>query len=149
MVRVPWIGGKLRNLHLPLHAPEGKLTAVPCLLGCLALGLPRLVLLIVWLSSSWLDPVFSTRVWPFLGFLFLPATTLGYAAAWHIEQGASTVGGTLMILVGLLFDLGWFGVIRRRRRQPPQAGPGPSDGPRGGGGRREIVIEAETLDRKD
>jgi len=124
---------------------------VPCLLGCLALGLPRLVLLIVWLSSSWLDPVFSTRVWPFLGFLFLPATTLGYAAAWHIDQGASTVGGTLMIVAGLLFDLGWFGVIRRRRRQRPpnEPGGGPSGGPRSVGGRREIVIEAETLRRDD
>ncbi len=124
---------------------------MPCLLGCLALGLPRLVLLIVWLSSSWLDPVFSTRVWPFLGFLFLPATTLGYAAAWHIDQGASTVGGTLMIVAGLLFDLGWFGVIRRRRRQRPpnEPGGGPSGGPRSVGGRREIVIEAETLRRDD
>lgn len=124
---------------------------MPCLLGCLALGLPRLVLLIVWLSSSWLDPVFSTRVWPFLGFLFLPATTLGYAAAWHIDQGASTVGGTLMIVAGLLFDLGWFGVIRRRRRQQPpnEPGGGPSGGPRSVGGRREIVIEAETLRRDD
>jgi hypothetical protein len=109
------------------------------------------VLLIVWLSSSWLDPVFSTRVWPFLGFLFLPATTLGYAAAWHIDQGASTVGGTLMIVAGLLFDLGWFGVIRRRRRQRPpnEPGGGPSGGPRSVGGRREIVLEAETLRRDD
>jgi hypothetical protein len=112
------------------------------------------VLLIVWLSSSWLDPVFSTRIWPFLGFLFMPATTLGYAAAWHIDQGASTIGGTLMILLGLLFDFGWFGIVRRRRRTPPTPPPGPgSDRPGGpggpGGGRREIVIEAETLRNRD
>lgn len=139
---------------MPLHGSEGKLWNVPCLLGCLALGLPRLVLLIVWLSSSWLDPVFSTRVWPFLGFLFMPATTLGYAAAWHIDQGASTIGGTLMILMGLLFDFGWFGIVRRRRRTPPTPPPGPGSDRHGGsggpgGGRREIVIEAETIRNRD
>jgi hypothetical protein len=59
--------------------------------------------------------------------------------------------GTLMIVAGLLFDLGWFGVIRRRRRQRPpnEPGGGPSGGPRSVGGRREIVIEAETLRRDD
>jgi hypothetical protein len=56
-----------------------------------------------------------------------------------------------MIVAGLLFDLGWFGVIRRRRRQRPpnEPGGGPSGGPRSVGGRREIVIEAETLRRDD
>lgn len=123
---------------------------MPCLLGCLALGLPRLALLVIWLSSSWLDVAFTTRIWPFLGFLFFPSTTLGYAAAWHLESGASSVGGTLLILVGLLFDLGFFGVVRRRRQRPPKAGGGPgpgSGGPRSPerGNPREIVIEAEKI----
>ena len=53
----------------------------PILLGCLALGAPRLVLFLVWLLSDYLGRAYASNFWPFLGFLFLPLTTLAYAWA--------------------------------------------------------------------
>ena len=42
---------------------------------------PRIVLMILWLFTNYLTRAYETYVWPTLGFVFLPATTLAYAIA--------------------------------------------------------------------
>jgi len=90
---------------------------MPCLLGCLAIFFPRLVIVLVWLFSHYLD-VYQTRIWPFLGFLFMPVTTLAYALA--INSNGRLDGIYLVIFVfAVLVDLGLLGgganSTRRRR----------------------------------
>ena len=109
---------------------------MPCLLGCLALSAPRFVLFLVWLFSSFLGRAYASTLWPLLGFLFLPMTTLVYACAinWH-----GGVGGIYVILLplALLYDFGSSGMGYRQREEIP--GPWPR---RGVGGAKEVKVKS-------
>ena len=91
---------------------------MPCFLGCLALFLPRVALVLVWLFSDFLGRAYHSLLWPLLGFLFMPLTTLAYAAA--INWNGSVSGGYFfMVLIAALMDLGVVGGggWQRHRRQ--------------------------------
>ena len=94
---------------------------MPCLVGCLALSAPRIALFLVWLFSDYVGEAYRTNLVPFLGFVFLPLTTLAYAFAWH--QGGGTVGGVgiVIVVVAALIDLGLVGSGERARRRKGQA----------------------------
>jgi hypothetical protein len=79
-----------------------------CLLGCLALATPRVVLFLVFLFSDYLGRAFETNFWPFLGFFLMPTTTLAYA--WAMNSNGSVSGGYLaVVVIAVLIDLGLFG----------------------------------------
>jgi hypothetical protein len=79
-----------------------------CLVGCLALALPRVAILLVVLFSDYLGAAYQTILWPLLGFLFMPTTTLAYA--WAINSRGSVDGVHLVIVViAVLIDLGLVG----------------------------------------
>ena len=83
---------------------------MPCLLGLLALVAPRLVLVLLWIFSNYVGDACETVIWPFLGFLFMPVTTLAYAWAWHLEPQGSIQGlGTVVVVIAVLLDLGIIG----------------------------------------
>jgi hypothetical protein len=105
---------------------------VPCLLGCFALSFPRLVILVVWLTTSYLDWAYETKIWPVLGFLFAPTTTLAYAFAMHYGDRHWTPIGIAAMVTALLIDLGLLGTSHRARRKPPDRG-------------REIVVEGRRV----
>lgn len=90
---------------------------MPCLLGCLALAMPRLVLILVWLTSDYLDRAYETRIWPLIGFLILPTTTLAYAFAMNFGEHAWTPVGIAAVVVGFLLDLGFFKTGSKARRR--------------------------------
>jgi hypothetical protein len=81
---------------------------MPCFLGCAALFVPRLVLVLVWLFSGYLGRAYDSVLWPLLGFFFMPLTTLAYAFAMN---AAGSVSGLYLVIVVLavLVDLGLIG----------------------------------------
>ncbi len=80
---------------------------MPCLLALLALLFPRLVIVLVWLFSDYLHAAYETVLWPVLGFIFLPLTTLAYAFA--VNAGGGVQGGYLvLVVIAVLLDLGTF-----------------------------------------
>jgi hypothetical protein len=88
-----------------------------CLVGCLALATPRLAIVLVVIFSNFIGRAYETIFWPFLGFLFMPLTTLAYA--WAINTRGSVVGLHLaVVVVAVLIDLGLVGgsAASRRRR---------------------------------
>ena len=89
---------------------------MPCLLGCLALAMPRLVLFLVWATSDYLDRAYATILWPLLGFFFLPTTTLAYAYAMNSSGHEWTPIGVAAVVVGFLLDLGFFKTSSKARR---------------------------------
>jgi hypothetical protein len=89
--------------------------AMCCLLLLLALVGPRLVLVLLWLFTDYLSRAFDTFVWPLLGFLFLPWTTIAYAFAQN-ELGGLSGPGIIVLLLGLLVDVGAIGGGARGRR---------------------------------
>jgi hypothetical protein len=74
-----------------------------CLLASLFLLGPRAAILVWWLIEPvrW-NATFDTFLWPLLGFLFLPWTTLAYVAVYP----AGIEGFDYLFLgIGLAFDL--------------------------------------------
>ena len=78
---------------------------MPCLLGLGAVFFPRVILVLVWLFSDYLN-IYTTILWPILGLIFLPLTTLAYAWAYHFGGGSITLGGIVVIVIAVLIDLG-------------------------------------------
>jgi hypothetical protein len=90
---------------------------MPCLLVILVLIFPRIALVLLFLFSHYLERAYHGLLLPFVGFLFLPLTTLAYA--WMMNTGRPTVGINLVILiVAVIIDLGGLsgGEYHRRRR---------------------------------
>ena len=81
---------------------------MPLMIGCLALLTPRFAIVLVVLFSDYIGHAYSNVVWPFLGFLFMPLTTLAYA--WAINSHGSVEGIQLVVVViAVLMDLGLLG----------------------------------------
>jgi hypothetical protein len=89
---------------------------MPLLVGCLALAAPRFAIVLVVLFSGYIGRAYETTVWPFLGFLFMPLTTLAYA--WAINSHGSVDGMYLVVVViAALMDLGVIGGSASRQRR--------------------------------
>jgi hypothetical protein len=75
-----------------------------CCLGCLMLLGPRLALFSLFLTSDYLGRAYDLNLWPFLGFIFLPWTTLAFAYAQN--EGGGLQGPFLALwIVALITDL--------------------------------------------
>jgi hypothetical protein len=89
---------------------------MPFLVGCLALTAPRFAIVLVVLFSDYIGRAYETVFWPFMGFLFVPLTTLAYA--WAINSRGSVEGVHLVVVViAALIDLGVVGGSASRRRR--------------------------------
>ncbi len=90
-----------------------------CLFAILALITPRFVVFVLWILTDYLSTAYGTWFWPTLGFFVAPTTTLAYAVARNdlsTASGAITAAGTLVIVVGVLIDIGLIGGGARGRR---------------------------------
>jgi hypothetical protein len=89
---------------------------VPLVVGCLALMAPRFAIVLVVLLSDYIGRAFESLLWPFLGFLFMPLTTLAYA--WAINSSGSVAGVQLVVVViAVLMDLGLIGGSAASRKR--------------------------------
>jgi hypothetical protein len=90
---------------------------VPCLLLFVVLLFPRVVLVLMWFFSTYLQHAFhSGLLLPVLGFIFLPLTTIVYA--WEINTGMPTAGINLLwLLIAVIVDLGGLGGGAHRSRR--------------------------------
>jgi hypothetical protein len=81
---------------------------MPCLLALLAFFFPRVVIVLVVIFSDYIGAAYKTVLWPLLGFLFMPYTTLAYA--WAINANGSVSGLYLIVVIlAVLLDLGVLG----------------------------------------
>jgi hypothetical protein len=94
---------------------------MPLVVGCLALLTPRFAIVLVVLFSDYLGRAYENLLWPFLGFLFMPLTTLAYA--WAINSRGSVEGVQLVVVViAVLMDLGLIGGSAASRRRARNRG---------------------------
>lgn len=77
-----------------------------CLLPIVSLFMPRGMLFFIWILTDWLSRAYTTSIWPFLGFVFMPYTTLAYMGA--MLNNNRTLGGWWMFLfiIAIIVDLG-------------------------------------------
>ena len=65
-----------------------------CLFGCLGFLAPRITIVVLQLATGYVTRAYDTLLWPVLGFIFLPLTTLAYA--WAINSTGSVEGVRLV-----------------------------------------------------
>ena len=88
---------------------------MPCLLVLLTLAFPRVVLLVLFFFTNYLQKAYSEILWPVLGFIFLPVTTITYA--WIINSHVPVEGVYMVaMIVAILVDLGLVGSHRIGRK---------------------------------
>ncbi|TMK17752.1 MAG: hypothetical protein E6G37_00125 [Actinobacteria bacterium] len=90
-----------------------------CLFAILALITPRFVVFVLWIFTHYLATAYGSWFWPTLGFFVAPTTTLAYAVARNdlsTASGSITAAGTLVIVIGVLIDIGLIGGGARGRR---------------------------------
>ena len=91
---------------------------MPCLLVVIALMVPRVTMVVIFLLTQWFQAAFSDWVWPVLGFVFMPYTTLAYMAAVLNTSGPLTPGWVVLIIIAVVVDMGhWGGGYRWRGRR--------------------------------
>ncbi len=89
---------------------------MPCLLLIVVLAFPRVVLLLLFFLSNYLQRAYDGLLIPLLGFIFLPLTTLAYA--WMVNSHMAIAGTNLIILIiAVLIDAGGLGGGAWHRRR--------------------------------
>jgi hypothetical protein len=75
-----------------------------CLVGFAALLGPRIAVVLWWLLGDKVDLAFDSWIWPLLGIIFLPWTTLAYVIAWQ-PGGLDGNWDVLLLVVGVALDI--------------------------------------------
>jgi hypothetical protein len=86
-----------------------------CILIAIAATFPRLGLLIIWIFTDWIQQTFTSWVWPLLGLIFLPFTTMLYVMVDVSSRGNITFGGWLLVILGAILDLAHWGQVITNR----------------------------------
>jgi hypothetical protein len=83
-------------------------------MGCLFLLIaalsPRLAVVLMWIFTPWVDRAFGPIIWPILGVLFLPITTLVYVILWNTNgRGVNGWWEWLFVALAVFADLASYG----------------------------------------
>jgi hypothetical protein len=90
-----------------------------CLLALFAGAFPRLAVIIFWITRpERMDFIFTSFVWPVLGIIFLPFTTLIYILLYQDIQGV-TCWDWFWIGLAVLLDLSHWAATASQRNQMP------------------------------
>ncbi|MFP4052327.1 MAG: hypothetical protein ACLFV7_00510 [Phycisphaerae bacterium] len=96
-----------------------------CVLTILALAVPRVVMVFIFLLTGWFSKAYDSILWPLLGFIFMPYTTLAYMAAMLNNAGHVSGGWLILVILAAIVDIGHWGggrrsvtVYRGKRRKP-------------------------------
>jgi len=88
---------------------------MPCLLVVLALAVPRIVCILLYMFTTWFARLVTVQQPPILAilaFLFLPTTLLWYAVVQHFFGGVWGPWQIAGVVVAVLIDVG---PLRRKR----------------------------------
>ena len=80
-----------------------------CIFAVIALALPRTLMVFAFLLTDWFGRGFETQVWPILGFVFMPYTTLAYLMAMLNNNHTLSGGWLALFIVAIIIDAGHWG----------------------------------------
>lgn len=91
-----------------------------CLLALFAGMFPRFALIIFWIARpERMDDTFTTFLWPLLGIIFLPFTTLIYVLLYVPGTGV-TGSDWWWIALAVILDVGHWGATASQRTTVPR-----------------------------
>jgi hypothetical protein len=89
-----------------------------CLLAMAAAFAPRLVLIIMWIVGPRINAAFETWIWPLLGLIFLPYTTIMFVLVWNPVTGVYG-WDWVWIALGVWMDvMKWTRIAQNRQNIP-------------------------------
>jgi hypothetical protein len=80
----------------------------------LGIFVPRLTILILYFFTGWFDNVFTTWLWPLLGFIFMPYSLLWYTVVYNWFGGTWGALQIAAMAVAVIIDLASLNGSRRR-----------------------------------
>ena len=91
-----------------------------CFMTALLLAGPRLAILVWWIYTPvYINTLFQSWIWPLLGWIFLPWTTLMYMAVANPGGGGIVGFDWIFLGLGVFADMAtYFGGYRERERVP-------------------------------
>ena len=90
---------------------------MPCFLAAIALFFPRVLMAILWFFTDWFTGVFDSLLWPILGFIFLPVTTLWYSVVINKYGGQWSTINIIVMVIAILIDMGSWGSGYKNRNR--------------------------------
>lgn len=89
-----------------------------CLVAIIALLTPRILMVVAFLMTDWFNRAFETRLWPILGFVFMPYSTLAYLGAMLNNHHTLSGGWMALFMLAIVVDIShWGGGGRACRRK--------------------------------
>ena len=111
--------------HGAASAPPVVRLVSPLMCGCIvalaAFISPRLGIFFIWLFTDRMSIAFDSFWWGFLGFLFLPWTTLAWAVAYAPRDGVTGFGWFIVILAFITDVMTHVGSAQARQQRKAQA----------------------------
>ncbi len=101
---------------LAFEARTALTQAMPCLFVLIALITPRLMIALLWFFTNWFKGLFTSLLWPLLGFIFLPTTLLWYSVVVTWFGGVWSFWPIVGIVIALMIDVSSASGRRRVRR---------------------------------
>jgi hypothetical protein len=77
-----------------------------CLFALFAGFAPRIGFLILWLFTDMVSDAFDTILWPLLGIIFLPFTSIMYVVLYNPATGGLSGWGWFWVVIALMIDIG-------------------------------------------
>ena len=87
-----------------------------CLFVLVAAFSPRLAVVLVWIFTPWVDRAFGPIIWPILGIIFLPLTTLLYVILWNTGGRGVTGWEWIFVVLAFIADLASYSSAAFRRQ---------------------------------
>ena len=88
-----------------------------CLFVLIALLSPRFALVLTWIFTPWVDRAFGPVIWPILGILFLPLTTLLYVILWNTNGRGVNGWEWILVIFGVFADFASYASRAARGRR--------------------------------
>jgi len=73
------------------------------------------MIVLLWLFSSWFDGIFTSILWPIIGFIFLPATLLWYTAVYNWYDNSWGTFQIVVLVIAVIVDLSPASHRKRRK----------------------------------
>ena len=76
-----------------------------CILAVVGSFSPRIALLLMWVFTDYVTRAFDSFIWPLVGIIFLPFTTIMFCLVYSPLAGGVVGANWIWVFLGLLLDI--------------------------------------------